>query len=64
MKKITAVQWLVDYCDREVGYIPIKIIEQAKAMEKEQIEYAHVMGGDGEIEAEKYYKEKYQSNEI
>lgn len=38
-------------------------IEDAKQlleMEKEQIEYAHLMGGDGEIEAEKYYKENYE----
>lgn len=41
----------------------LETINQAKKMEKEQIEYAHVMGGDGEIEAEKYYKENYEQGE-
>jgi len=34
--KQTAVEWLVEYCDRENWSIPNNIIEQAKAMEKEQ----------------------------
>ena len=59
MKKITAVQWLVDYCDREVGYIPIKIIEQAKAMEKEQMHKCASFWRGKEIEIEKPIFEKY-----
>ena len=34
--KQTAVEWLIDYCDKEVGYIPIEIIEQAKALEEQR----------------------------
>ena len=37
----TAVEWLIEYCDRENWSIPNNIIEQAKQMEKEQmIEFA------------------------
>jgi len=35
--KQTAVEWLIEYCDRENWSIPNNIIEQAKAMEQEQI---------------------------
>ena len=35
-KKQTAVEWLLEYCDRENWSIPNNIIEQAKEMEKEQ----------------------------
>jgi len=62
--KQTAVQWLVDEyfggienCTPDFRYH----INKALEMEKEQIEYAHVMGGDGEKQAEEYYKEKYEA---
>ena len=70
--KQTAVEWLVDYCDKEVGYIPIEIIEQAKAMEKEQIIDAFLTGylddlpdplpkDYYELNAEQYYNETFKS---
>ena len=62
--KQTAVEWLVDYCDKEVGYIPIEIINQAKSMEKEQIKNAWLNSltkGDFNS-AEQYYNETYESN--
>ena len=60
--KQTAVQWLVDYCDKEVGYIPIEIINQAKAMEKEQIENAFNYGQfDLGMESKEYYNEIYET---
>lgn len=39
--KQTAVEWLIEYCDKEVGYIPIEIINKAKRMEKEQMKHAY-----------------------
>ena len=42
--KQTAVEWLLEYCDRENWSIPNNIIEQAKAMEKEQIINAFGVG--------------------
>jgi len=35
--KQTAVEWLIEYCDRENWSIPNNIIQHAKAMEKVQI---------------------------
>ena len=37
-----------------------KIFEQAKAMEKEQIENAYEKGAEESWDAEKYYNEKYK----
>ena len=52
--KQTAVEWLIEYCDKEVGYIPIEIIDQAKEMEMEQ-KHAEYMRGwkDGLTKQEK-----------
>lgn len=36
MKKLTAVEWLIDQVEDYLGDIPTDIIEQAKEMEKEQ----------------------------
>ena len=61
--KQTAVEWLIDYCDKEVGYIPIEIIEKAKAIEKEQIKDAWINSltkGDYNS-AEQYYNETFKS---
>ena len=33
----TAIDWLIDQVEDYIGLIPVDIIEQAKAMEKEQI---------------------------
>jgi len=63
----TAVEWLIEYCDRENWSIPNNIIEQAKAMEKEQIIDAFVEcwkenmpeGYECKQSAEQYYKETF-----
>ena len=65
--KQTAVEWLIEYCDRENWSIPNNIIEQAKAMEKEQIIDAFVEcwkenmpeGYECKQSAEQYYKETF-----
>jgi len=36
MKKLTAIEWLIDQVEDYLGDIPTDIIEQAKEMEKEQ----------------------------
>ena len=73
--KQTAVEWLIDQVEDFIGLIPIDIIAQAKAMEKQQIMDAYDDGkSDGyktarewdEIvifsNAEQYYTETYKSN--
>jgi hypothetical protein len=71
----TAVEWLVNQVEDFIGLIPVDIIEQAKAMEKEQIIKAHYDGGcdfheakelrNQEVpyvnEAEQYYIENYET---
>ena len=65
--KQTAIKWLIEYCDRENWSIPNNIIEQAKAMEKEQIKDAHLIGLITSMEmeatkqAEYYYNETFKS---
>jgi|688.fasta_scaffold2040900_2 hypothetical protein len=62
--KQTAVKWLYDQLefDDSISMDDIeKIFEQAKAMEKEQIEIAHTCGGYGEKEAEQYYNRTFKS---
>jgi hypothetical protein len=51
MKQVTAVEWLVEQLNEKIDFIPMQkwdmirdIVQQAKAMEKEQIENAY---GDG-----------------
>ena len=71
MQNITAVDWLVeqvnsDQYQRAFGqtYISIELIEQAKAMEKEQIEDAYTMGGFNmaakKFKPSKYYNKTYE----
>jgi len=36
MKKLTAIEWLIDQVEDYLGDIPTDIIEQAKEMEKAQ----------------------------
>jgi hypothetical protein len=55
--KQTAVEWLIEQVEDFIGLIPIDIIEQAKAMEKEQIMDAYNNGEDRS--AELYYNEIY-----
>ena len=48
MKKQTAVEWLQEQLNPDMktmqGVIIQELLEQAKAMEKEQIVYAHIAG--------------------
>jgi len=67
-KKQTAVEWLVEQIDnKDMGEIPMWIydfIEQAKEMEKEQIEDAYKadLYPCSDEDAEQYYKETYEDN--
>ena len=69
--KKTAVEWLVDQLEKweiysKISFQCLKEIEQAKAMEKEQIEIAWCDGNDSEpketpkFNAEQYYLETYE----
>jgi hypothetical protein len=69
--KQTAVEWFVKELFKKIDYIQVdpKLIEQAIAMEKEQIElafdegseceYQYHINGDYRKEASTYYKETY-----
>jgi hypothetical protein len=66
-KKQTAVEWLALYIKGITNLNCDEVIEQAKAMEKQQIELAFREGWfDGnnplifKIENERYYNEKYK----
>ena len=54
MTKLTAREWLIDQVEDYLGDIPTDIIEQAKEMEKEQIETAYLKGQDN-IDNEGWY---------
>ena len=71
---MTAVEWLIDQVEDFIGLIPVDIIEQAKAMDKQQKKddfnagYRQAEednGIDGVIDisefnnAEQYYNEEY-----
>ena len=66
MKKQTAVEWLFDKITQNQdirwrGTQYEDLFDQAKAMEKEQIENAFVNGDYGDIRnPEQYYKETYE----
>lgn len=72
MKKETAVQWLVDQVEDYIGLIPMDIIDQAKAMEKEQIIKAAIVSHFEGVRqsaktskeyleyGEQYYNENYE----
>jgi hypothetical protein len=62
---MTAVEWLIERLhlnNKELGLIPIDIIQQAKAMEKEQIVDAYCDGSNTRTSGEEYYKEAYESH--
>lgn len=69
-KQQTAVEWLMEKINH-TGWgnimidIPKEFIEQAKAMEKEQmIKFANdYIDDDEEQTAEQYYKESYNNND-
>jgi hypothetical protein len=59
MKQQTAVEWLAEKT-AELGYVSSDIFEQAKAMEKEQIEDAFDTGTtDDDRIGREYYNETY-----
>jgi hypothetical protein len=73
MKKKTAVEWLVRKINNElIGEIPMhrwdeirEIVQQAKAMEKEQIITAYYQGdynSDIYPTAEQYYNQTYNTD--
>jgi hypothetical protein len=69
--KQTAVEWLLEYCDRENWSIPNNIIEQAKEMEKKQIidafdegqeyEYQYHFNNTPRFDSETYYNKTFKS---
>jgi hypothetical protein len=68
-KKQTSVDWLVDFFEDYFALIPLDIIEQAKAMEKQQIENAYNRGTINGIDypessfpltGEEYYNKTFQ----
>ena len=69
--KQTAVEWLVEKLDQNFDYVADTIIEQAKAMEKEQIIESYCIGcaditKDNNIfpreTSEQYYNETYEQS--
>ena len=59
--KQTAVEWLVDQVQQKL-YIRDNVIEQAKEMEKQQIENAFtdgVTGDSGAVNPEQYYNQTF-----
>lgn len=59
--KQTAVEWLWDTLLKgEFINNPEELLEQAKAMEKERIENAHIDGGKNQRTAVKYYNEIFK----
>ena len=72
-KKQTAVEWLIEQMNWDFCYDSTqKIIEQAKAMEKEQImndfdegqeyEYQYHINSTPKFDSETYYIETYEKN--
>ena len=62
MKKETAVEWFVKELFKKIDYIQVdpKLIEQAKAMEKEQIINAWQKNPQGfNHTGQQYYQETY-----
>jgi hypothetical protein len=57
---MTATEFLIEYCDRENWSIPNNILEQAKEMEKEQLESAYLAG---EAKDKQYYNETFKNTE-
>lgn len=72
-KRITAVDWLIETINERGGFIFTshyeELLNQAKAMEKEQIKDAFTDGCIGELyelnayyTSEKYYNQTYENN--
>ena len=68
-KQQTAVEWLIEQCPRIETIVAYHVLEQAKQMEKDQIEDAHIEGQRvfdkhphtqwTNDQAEQYYNETY-----
>jgi len=61
-KKQTAVEWLMDKLPHSIESWYSKQIEQAKAMEKEQICTAYLAGDCQNMLPHEYFKETYERN--
>jgi hypothetical protein len=64
MKKQTAVEWLIEQLQAPCRGIPSHIVEQAIAMEKEQINQACYDGyyHEGMMDTRSYYDNTYVQN--
>jgi hypothetical protein len=68
MAQQTAVEWLINYCERENWSLPSEIEKIAIAMEKQQIKFAYNDGADAIVAGkyksmDDYYNEMYQSSQ-
>ena len=63
--KQTAVDYLLNYCERENWSIPVEVKRYAKAMEKEQIVNAYTSNSmiRTKSKAEQYYNETFKTKE-
>ena len=66
--KQTAVEWLVEQLQAPCRGIPSHILEEAKQMEKEQLDKAYYKGQEskyigGPSYCEQYYNETYKGGE-
>jgi len=63
MSKQTAVEWLIEQCPRIETIVAYNILEQAKSMEKEQIQAAYKDGliwhPNDFLDQKQYYDEIY-----
>lgn len=57
--KQTAVGWIIDKVIQDYYLLPLDLIQQAKAMEKEQIKDAYIDGKILVSTSEQYYEETY-----
>jgi hypothetical protein len=66
-KKQTAIDWLLDFFEDYYALVPVDIIEQAKAMEKEQmIQFAkgwmwNIELSDIDKTLEQYYNDTFEA---
>ena len=67
MKTQTAVEWFIEQCPRIKTIAASSVLEQAKEIEKQQIEEAWQNGWqtfiDSELTAEQYYNETFKTTE-
>jgi hypothetical protein len=63
-KQQTAVEWLINAIEANMGDIPLEVQEQAKEMEKEQIidAWNSAYGGDSHHEGKNFFEKTYGGN--